>query len=145
MTTITGKAIDAAGAPLKGQPVTARLVAATTALAPPGGQVIVGADTVTAADGTWSLTLTPLSLLAQPAGAYYVVVVGLKPYTINVPASGSHELGSVLLVPGPLPDTGATVAALNTHATHANIIKREAGQPLPPGTPVDTIVVRKQA
>lgn len=112
MTTIKGTAVDASGAPLAGRTVTARLVAATTALDEPGGQIITGAETVTGSDGTWSLILTPLSALLEPEGAYYVVVVGTERYTIDVPDSGTHELGTVLVEPGPLPSTGATAAAL---------------------------------
>lgn len=111
MTTITGKVQDATGAAVAGLAVRAELVAASTELLA-GGEVVRNAEATSAADGTWSLSLLPVSALAQSTGAYYRVRAGGQVYTITVPDAGSHNVASVLVVPGPLPATGATVAAL---------------------------------
>ena len=111
MTTITGTLYDPSGEPVGGVPVRASLVAASTVLAA-GGQLIREVTTYTAADGTWSLTLTPLDNLAVSEGAYYIIAADGYRWTVDVPASGSHELHTVLVEPAPLGATGATTAAL---------------------------------
>lgn len=111
MTTITGKLQAADRSAIDGQEVRARLIAASSALAG-GGEIVQQAVTVSGADGTWQLELTPTSDLAIPGGAYYAVTSGMEQWNINVPAEGSHPVGNVLIVPGPLPNTGVTAAAV---------------------------------
>ena len=98
MTTITGTLLSAAGAGVTGITVTARLVASSELLTT-GGQVIRVASTISTTGGAWSLTLTPISALAYPTGAYYRVEADGRRWTITVPATGTHELGTVLVVP----------------------------------------------
>lgn len=114
VTTITGALKDAAGVGVSGIAVTARLVATSELLAA-GGQLIRATSTTSAASGTvgaWTLTLTPISALAYPTGAYYVVEAGARRWTITVPDTGTHELGTVLVTtPEERGDTGLTQTA----------------------------------
>lgn|SRR5574342_815340 len=111
MTVIADVFRNAAGVGVGGVPVRASLVAASEVLTG-GGAIIREAQTVTASDGAWSLTLTPIASLSVPAGAYYLITADGHRWTVNVPASGTYALKDVQVVPGPLPDTGATTAAL---------------------------------
>lgn len=126
MTTITGTAKDASGAGVVGVTVTARLVASSEQLTA-GGQVIRAATTVTAAGGTWTLTLTPITALAYPIGAYYRLEADGRRWTITVPPTGSYELGSVLMVP---PDSRTAiipdVTALATRVTNVEVVDAAA-------------------
>ncbi|HEX8008217.1 MAG TPA: hypothetical protein VF482_17520, partial [Trebonia sp.] len=110
MTAITGKALDVTGAGVSGLVVRATLVAASNATAT--GEIVNPAATVTAGDGSWSLNLVPVSQLVQPTGAYYTLTVGGASYSVTAPDNGPVTLASALVVPGPLPAAGATVAAL---------------------------------
>lgn len=111
MTIISDTLLDPSHAPVAGVVVWASLVAASEVLAG-GGAVIREAETTTAADGTWSLTLTPISSLAVPAGAYYLIAADGHRWTINVPDTGTYTLNATQIVPAPLPSTGATTVAL---------------------------------
>jgi hypothetical protein len=111
MTAITGTLLDAAGTGVSGVTVSARLVATSELLAA-GGQVIRAASTQSGAGGAWSLTLTPLSALAYPTGAYYLVEADGRRWTITVPDAGTHELGTVLVtVPDERDEVGLTETA----------------------------------
>lgn len=112
MTTITGTLLTATpGTGVAGVTVTARLVASSEQLTA-GGQVIRSASTTSGAGGAWSLTLTPLSALAHPVGAYYRVEADGRRWTITVPDTGTHELGAVLVdVPDDRGDVGLTQTA----------------------------------
>lgn len=99
MTTITGTLLNAGGAGVSGVTVSARLVAAAELLTA-GGQVIRSATTTSASPtGAWTLTLTPISALAYPTGAYYTVEADGRRWHITVPDTGSHELATVLVTP----------------------------------------------
>lgn len=111
MTTITGTLTDPSGTAVPGVPVRASLVAASEVLTT-GGQIIREATTYTDATGAWSLTLTPIENLAVSEGAYYIIAADGHRWTIDVPATGTHELRTVLIEPAPLAATGATTAAL---------------------------------
>lgn len=111
MTTITNVVRDASGAPVSGIQVTAHLIAASGFLAG-GGEIVKDVSTTSAADGAWSLTLTPTGALAYPAGAHYAVTEGVRRHTVTCPASGTHNLGDVLIqVPGERPGVGLTQTA----------------------------------
>ncbi|MFF4412120.1 hypothetical protein ACFYY8_06275 [Streptosporangium sp. NPDC001559] len=111
MTTITNTVKDASGAPVSGVQVTAHLVAASGFLAG-GGEIVKEVATASAADGTWSLTLTPTESLAYPDGAHYVVSEGERRHTITVPATGEHNVADVLIsTPGVRADVGLTVTS----------------------------------
>lgn len=111
MTTIADTFRNAAAVAVPGVVVRATLIAASEVLTG-GGAVIRETDTTTASDGTWSLALTPISSLAVPGGAYYLIAADGHRWTIDVPASGTYTLDDVQIEPGPLPDTGATNVAL---------------------------------
>jgi hypothetical protein len=111
MTTISDELRTPAGVGVGGVTVRATLVAASEVLTG-GGAIIRETETTTASDGTWSLTLTPISELAVSDGAYYLVTADGHRWTIDVPASGTYALDDVQVEPGPLPATGATTAAL---------------------------------
>lgn len=106
MTTISDKLTDPSGTAVADVLVRARLVAASEVLTA-GGAIISETETTTAADGTWSLTLTPTADLAVSEGAYYLITADGHRWTVSVPASGTYDLASVLTEPGPLPDTSA--------------------------------------
>ncbi|MFD0885301.1 hypothetical protein ACFQ08_12165 [Streptosporangium algeriense] len=111
MTTITNTVKDASGAPVSGVQVTAHLVAAATFLVG-GGEIVKEVTTTSAADGTWSLTLTPTESLTYPQGAYYTVSEGERRHTITVPVTGTHTLSEVLVsIPGVRADVGLTVTS----------------------------------
>jgi len=112
LTTITGMALNAAGVGVVGVTITARLVASSGQLAA-GGQVIRTVAATSGAGGAWSLTLTPISALASPTGAYYRLAEAEgRVWTITVPDSGSHELGTVLAeVPDERAELGLTQTA----------------------------------
>ena len=111
MTTISDTFSSPAGDGVAGVVVRATLVAASEVLTG-GGAIIREAETTTAADGTWSLTLTPIDSLAVSTGAYYLVTADGHRWTIDVPDSGTFALDDVQVEPAPLPSTGATTAAL---------------------------------
>jgi hypothetical protein len=111
MTTISDKLTSPAGTGVRGVVVRATLVAASEVLSA-GGAIIREAETTTASDGTWSLTLTPISSLAVAGGAYYLVTADGHRWTIDVPDTGTHTLAEVQIQPAPLPSTGATTVAL---------------------------------
>jgi hypothetical protein len=111
MTTISDTFRDPTGVGVGGVLVRAALVAASEVLTG-GGAVIREAVATTASDGTWSLTLTPISTLAVSTGAYYLVTADGHRWTIDVPASGTYTLNTVQIEPAPLPVTGATTTAL---------------------------------
>jgi hypothetical protein len=100
-TTVTGKVTDPAGAPLAGVPVAAVLVAPQGAyLADDTAELVSRAETTTAADGTWSLALTPNTAI-EPAGTGYEVTRRVKGRaqvnTISVPASGPVTFPSIVV------------------------------------------------
>lgn len=111
MTTIADTLLDPSDVPVPGVTVWATLVAASEVLQG-GGAIIREAQTVTAANGTWSLVLTPISELSVPEGAYYLIAADGHRWTVNVPDTGTYNLDDVQIEPGPLPATGATTAAL---------------------------------
>lgn len=111
MTTIADVLLTPTGAPVGGVMVRASLVAASEVLAG-GGAVISEAETITTSAGAWSLTLTPISALAVPEGAYYLITADGHWWTIDVPPTGTYALDDVQVEPGPLPETGATTTAL---------------------------------
>jgi hypothetical protein len=111
MTTIADTLNSPAGTGVAGVVVRATLVAASEVLTG-GGAIIRETETATASDGTWSLTLTPISSLAVPTGAYYLVTADGHRWTIDVPDTGTYTLDDVQIEPSPLPSTGATTVAL---------------------------------
>lgn len=111
MTTIADTFRNPAGVAVAGVVVRATLVAASEVLTG-GGVTIRETETTTATDGTWSLVLTPISSLAVPAGAYYLIAADGHRWTIDVPDTGTYTLDDVQIEPGPLPGTGATTVAL---------------------------------
>lgn len=111
MTTISDTFTSPAGTGVGGVVVRATLVAASEVLTG-GGAIIRETETTTASDGTWSLTLTPISSLAVSTGAYYLVTADGHRWTIDVPDTGTHDLDDVQIEPAPLPSTGATTVAL---------------------------------
>lgn len=111
MTTIADTLLDPSDAPVAGVAVFATLVAASEVLNG-GGAIIRETQTVTAANGSWSLTLTPISSLAVPDGAYYLIAADGHRWTVDVPDTGTYTLDDVQVEPGPLPATGATTVAL---------------------------------
>lgn len=106
MTTISDTLRDPAGVGVGGVVVRATLVAASEVLAA-GGAIIREAETTTAADGTWTLTLTPISELAVDGGAYYFIAADGHRWAVDVPDSGTYTIAAVTTEPGPLPDTSA--------------------------------------
>lgn len=116
MTTISDTFRDPAGTGVGGVVVRATLVAASEVLTG-GGAIIRETETTTAADGTWTLTLTPIASLAVSSGAYYLITADGHRWTIDVPASGTHALDDVQVEPAPLPSTGATTVALAVRPT----------------------------
>ena len=106
MTAISDTFTNPAGVAVGGVAVRASLVAASGLLTA-GGALIREANTTTATDGTWSLTLTPLADLLVPDGAYYLVTADGNRWTIDVPATGTWTLAQVATEPGPLDDTSA--------------------------------------
>lgn len=111
MTTISDVFRNPAGTGVGGVTVRATLVAASEVISG-GGAVIRDTEVVTASDGTWTLTLTPLDSLSVPTGAYYLITADGHRWTIDVPPTGTYTLDAVQVEPAPLPDTGATTAAL---------------------------------
>lgn len=111
MTTIADVFRNPAGTGVGGVVVRATLVAASEVLTG-GGAVIRDIETLTASDGTWTLSLTPIDSLAVPTGAYYLITADGHRWTIDVPPTGTYNLDDVQVEPAPLPDTGATTAAL---------------------------------
>lgn len=111
MTTISDTFTSPARIGVGGVAVRATLVAASEVLTG-GGAIIREAETTTASDGTWSLTLTPIDDLAVSEGAYYLVTADGHRWTIDVPDTGTHTLDDVQIEPSPLPPTGATTVAL---------------------------------
>jgi hypothetical protein len=111
MTTIADTLRNPAGVAVPGVVVRASLVAASEVLTG-GGAIVRETQTVTDVDGTWSLTLTPISSLAVPTGAYYIIAADGHRWTVDVPDSGMYTLDAAQIEPGPLPGTGATSAAL---------------------------------
>lgn len=108
MTTITGTLLTASGQPIAGATVTGRLVAASGLLAA-GGEIVRSTSTTTAADGSWALTLTPISSLAYPVGAYYVIEGAARRHTITVPDTGTYPIATVLVdVPDERDEVGLT-------------------------------------
>jgi hypothetical protein len=116
MTTITDTLTNPAGTGVGGVVVRATLVAASEVLTG-GGAIIRETETTTAADGTWTLTLTPIDDLAVAEGAYYLVTADGHRWTIDVPDSGAYALDDVQIEPAPLPSTGATAAAVALRPT----------------------------
>lgn len=106
MTTISDTLRNPAGVGVGGVTVRATLVAASEVLSA-GGAIIREAETTTASDGAWSLTLTPISSLAVNDGAYYLITADGHRWEIDVPDSGTYDLAAVLTEPGPLSDTSA--------------------------------------
>lgn len=106
MTAIADTLYSPTGAAVAGVTVRATLVAASEVLAA-GGAIIREADTLTATDGTWSLELTPISELAVPEGAYYLIAADGHRWEVDVPDSGTYTLAQAATEPGPLPDTSA--------------------------------------
>jgi hypothetical protein len=116
MTTITDTLTNPAGTGVGGVVVRATLVAASEVLTG-GGAIIRETETTTAADGTWTLTLTPIDDLAVAEGAYYLVTADGHRWTIDVPNSGAYALDDVQIEPAPLSSTGATTAAVALRPT----------------------------
>lgn len=127
MTMIRDTFRDPAGTGVAGVEVRASLVAASEVVAG-GGAVIREAQTTTAGDGTWTLTLTPIGDLAVSGGAYYLVTADGHRWAVDVPDSGTYTLDDVQVEPGPLPATGATVGQLPPAASVG-----VAGLVTPPG------------
>lgn len=102
------------GAPIKGVVVQAVLVTAVNGTYPglTGNTSITQlVTTTTAADGSWSLALTPNSEVIVPTGTYYVVYEGGYPSTIVVPAGGGpYDLESILVGSPPAPATQYVVS-----------------------------------
>jgi hypothetical protein len=121
MTTITDTLTNPAGTGVGGVVVRATLVAASEVLTG-GGAIIRETETTTAADGTWTLTLTPIDDLAVAEGAYYLVTADGHRWTIDVPNSGAYALDDVQIEPAPLPGTGATAAAVAAHAADTTAV-----------------------
>ena len=111
MTTIADTLRSPGGTGIGGVVVRATLVAASEVLTG-GGAIIRDTETTTATDGTWSLTLTPISNLAVDSGAFYLITADGHRWTIDVPDSGTYTLDDVQIEPAPLPSTGATTTAL---------------------------------
>lgn len=109
MTAITGVLRDASGAAVVDKRITAKLVASSTLVLTPAGEIIERASTTSASDGSWSLTLTPVSTLAYPDGAYYRIVVDGFRWDVTVPDSGTYDVAAVLVTDPPAqPDLGLT-------------------------------------
>ncbi len=110
MTTISDTFRDPAGNGVGGVVVRATLVAASEVLTA-GGAIIREAETTTAADGTWSLMLTPISSLSVSGGAYYLITADGHRWAIGVPsAGGPYKIVDVQVAPAPLPPLGLTTA-----------------------------------
>jgi hypothetical protein len=133
MTTITGRLLDIAGVAVANAAVTARLVAASTVLAAGGGEVVQQVSTYSDATGVWSLTLTPISSLVAPSGAYYAIEAPGGPWWVTVPASGSWSVDQVLVAdPGALGALALTQSAADARydplgAAAAEAALRSAG------------------
>lgn len=144
MTVVYGVARDPENKTISGAPVAARLVAASPALSG-GGEIVGPAISATGTFGAWSLDLIPISQLVVTEGAHYVLLVGDDLYKITVPDSGPVEVSSVMIVPGPLPANGVTLAMfLEFAANHPPGVILELDDPLPTVTE-PTIIYRKQS
>lgn len=144
MTVVYGVAKDPEGKTISGAPVAARLVASSPALLA-GGEVVGPAITLTGTFGAWQLDLIPISQLVVTEGAHYVLLVGDDLYKITVPDSGPVEVASVMVVPGPLPANGVSLAAFLEFAeNHPPGVILELNDPLPTVTE-PTIIYRKQS
>jgi hypothetical protein len=101
VTVVTGRLTSPAGAPVIGASVVAVLRAGLP-FELDGDQVVRSGSTVTAADGTWSLDLTPTGSLEDPSAYYEVTVDGRHRYAVTLPGASPVSLRSVLVDP-PLP------------------------------------------
>jgi hypothetical protein len=104
MTTITGTLVDNSGTPVPNRVVRATLRAASV-VTEGGGEIIRDTATLSASDGTWSLTLTPTSHLVAPEGAYYQIISGRHVWYVEVPDTGTHSLEDVMVEPVTTPPT----------------------------------------
>ena len=98
MTTVHNKLVTAAGVAVPAAPVRAVLRAATGFAADGDTEIVRRVETVTASDGTWTLTLSPTGGMEDP-GAYYEVHEDRRIWAVTVPASGSYFLRDVLVDP----------------------------------------------
>jgi hypothetical protein len=98
VTAVTGRLATPAGAAVAGAAVTAAL-RTPLPFEDDGDLVVRTAATVTAADGTWSLDLTPTGDLEDTAAYYELTVDGRHRYAVTVPGSGPAALRSVLVDP----------------------------------------------
>src|SRR5678815_3122885 len=99
MTTLADVLRNPAGTGIGGVTVRATLVAASEVLTG-GGAIIRETETVTASDGTWTLTLTPIDSLAVSTGAYYLITADGHRWAVDVPATGTYALDDVQVEPG---------------------------------------------
>ncbi|HEY9473940.1 MAG TPA: hypothetical protein VIS06_08825, partial [Mycobacteriales bacterium] len=116
MTVITNTLVDpqATGTPQAGVVVRAYLVPAVAFLADGTAEIVTHAETVTGADGTWELDLTPQSQIV-PAGSQYRIAEGTREWTVTVPDTGPVTLLDALTTPVPV-DTGLTSALTQAQA-----------------------------
>lgn len=125
MTTITDKLLTAAGAPVVGAVVTARLVG------PSGwttdGHIVAIASTTSGSDGSWSLVLTPVSQVGT--GAYYLLIENGRHYLITVPDTGTHRLDTVLVAPIPSGSLDTPLSIAGGDARYVQLGHETGGPP----------------
>lgn len=100
---VTGVAVNASQQPVSGMVVTAELVAPLTMLLT-DADVVAQVQTVTAQNGSWSLTLTAASEMVVPDMAGHTITVGNATYTGVMPDKpGTYTLASLIDPPQPPP------------------------------------------
>ena len=120
MTVVGYTEFDAAGEPVAGVRVSARLRASSRWLTDRTGEIIERVTTVSGEDGTWQLELTPTGEL-QDAGATYELVVGTGQYSITVPESGGPYRYPDLVAGDPA-DTPAAPGLVSQDANNALVL-----------------------
>jgi hypothetical protein len=155
MTTITGTVLDAASEPVPDCQVKIWLLASVNGPSvgfTSGGQIAAYVMVTADADGEWTVDLTPNDDIT-PAGSLYLIdYVGAPgnpaPFSIEVPASGTHDVADCLSpVPANIPTailasnvsftpTGS-IAATNVQAAIAEVASEGGGGGGGGGAPTD--------
>jgi hypothetical protein len=94
-------------------------------------ETVIDGITVASVGGFWQAEVRPTSAYEDP-GAYYEVREGRTLYAITVPDAGEWWLGQLLVTP-PQP----------SEPLYAAVLVLDQEQPVPAGTPVGTVILRR--